>query len=83
MTKKMIEKYVILDMKGNLVEDREDMKTGALRVYNRELSGTIIKIDTGDANMDLHIAKACIDACEEFIPLEPEQSEGDDENSSD
>lgn len=79
--KKMIEQYVILDMKGNLVENIEDMETTSLRVYNREISATISKIDTGNSDMSLHIAQACVAACDEYVPLEPEVREEIDDGS--
>jgi len=80
MTKKMIEKYVILDMAGNVVDTIEDInvEVTTLRIYNRETSHSIVKIDTALGELNLFIAKACIDACNEFIPLEPETTEDGD-----
>ena len=71
MTKKMIEQYVILDMGGNVVDNIEDINAGVntLRIYNRETSNTIVKIDTTIAELNLFIAKACIGACNEYSPV--------------
>lgn len=89
MTKKMIERYVILDMLGNVVENAEDIKSSEskLRVYDREKSTIIISVHSLDVNLNLDVAKACIIACDEYVPpapeheLEPEVVDGD-ENSS-
>lgn len=67
--KKMIEQYVILDMDGNVVENIEDINAGVntLRIYDRERSSSIGKIDTGSSDLNLTIAKACIDACNNYF----------------
>lgn len=80
MTKKMIEKYVIFDMDGNVVGNIEDITSpvNTLRIYDREKSSTIIKVDSGDAYLNLYAAKACIAACDDYIPLENEDGVLDD-----
>ena len=100
MTKKMIEKYVILDMNGNVVEEKEDVAVFSrekpprvfdshelkLRVYDRERMATIITMHSGDLDLDLYAAKACIASLDEYVPQEPEPEEevvvGDENNSN-
>lgn len=101
MTKKMIEQYVILDMDDNIVENKEDVKAevNSLRVYDRGNRATIARVFSEDLervfsedlDFNLHIAKAIVAACDEYVPPEPElepesgaeNAEEGDENNGD
>ena len=82
---KLIERYVILDKLGNIVENPEDVKSveNKLRVYDRELMRTITTVHSGDLNLNLYAARGCVAALEDYIPPEPVEipnGEGDENN---
>ena len=72
--KKMIEQYVVLDMNGNIIENPEDFRSHEhkLRVYDRERMSTLVTVHSGNLDMDLYAAKACVNALDEYVTPEPE-----------
>ncbi|MBE6505618.1 MAG: hypothetical protein E7Z73_07770 [Methanobrevibacter millerae] len=94
MTKKMIERFVILNIENEVVTSVENIeanhgmvynpKGDVLRVYDREKTRVISRVDAGDKLFNLHIAEAIVEACDSYVPPEPDETpEEGDENSSD
>ncbi|MBQ6351112.1 MAG: hypothetical protein IJI42_09315 [Methanobrevibacter sp.] len=93
MTKKMIERFVILNIENEVVTSVENIeanhgmvynpKGDVLRVYDREKTRVISRVDVGDKLFNLHIAEAIVEACDSYVPPEPDETpEEGDENSS-
>ena len=93
MTKKMIERFVILNIENEVVTSVENIeanhgmvynpKGDVLRVYDREKTRVISRVDVGDKIFNLHIAEAIVEACDSYVPPEPDETpEEGDENSS-
>ena len=94
MTKKMIERYVIVNIDNEVVTAVEEInpkyhvmvksEDDILRVYDREERKTIVKIDSGDKACNFFIAEAVVAACDEYVPPEPEEDipiDGGDDGS--
>ena len=102
MTKKMIERFVIVNKTNEIVNSAEDLedpteesistilkgegkpRDNLLRVYDRETRRSIAKADTLDKYFNFYIAQAIVDACDSYVPPEPEvevENDGGDNGS--
>lgn len=83
MTKKMIEQFVIMTMDNEVVETAEDIpnegnykgEPSAVRIYDRARSKSVAKVDTKDKTFTFFLAQAIVSACDEYIPVEPEEED--------